>query len=116
MYTVENFLMGQWVKGEGDGQLLYNAVTGEPIANATSKGLDFAAALHYARTKGNPALRKMSFHERGLMLRALAIYLREHLEELYAISYQTGATKADSWVDIEGGIGNLFSYASLRRK
>ncbi|MDO9157521.1 MAG: phenylacetic acid degradation bifunctional protein PaaZ, partial [Sediminibacterium sp.] len=116
MYTVENFLMGQWVKGEGDGQLLYNAVTGEPIANATSKGLDFAAALHYARTKGNPALRKMSFHERGLMLRALAIYLREHLEELYNISYQTGATKADSWVDIEGGIGNLFSYASLRRK
>jgi oxepin-CoA hydrolase/3-oxo-5,6-dehydrosuberyl-CoA semialdehyde dehydrogenase len=73
MYTVENFLMGQWVKGEGDGQLLYNAVTGEPIANATSKGLDFAAALHYARTKGNPALRKMSFHERGLMLRALDI-------------------------------------------
>lgn len=50
------------------------------------------------------------------MLRALAIYLRDHLDELYAISYQTGATKADSWVDIEGGIGNLFSYASLRRK
>lgn len=116
MYTVENFLMGQWVKGEGDGQLLYNAVTGDPIANATSKGLDFAAALLYARSKGNPALRKMSFHERGLMLRTLAIYLREHLEELYTISYQTGATKADSWVDIEGGIGNLFSYASLRRK
>jgi oxepin-CoA hydrolase / 3-oxo-5,6-dehydrosuberyl-CoA semialdehyde dehydrogenase len=116
MYTVENYLMGQWVKGEGDGQLLYNAVTGDPIANATSKGLDFGAALHYVRCKGNPALRKMSFHERGLMLRALAIYLREHLEELYTISYQTGATKADSWVDIEGGIGNLFSYASLRRK
>ncbi len=116
MYTVENYLMGQWVKGEGEGQLLYNAVTGVPIANATAKGLDFSAALHYARSKGNPALRKMSFHERGLMLRALAIYLRDHLDELYAISYQTGATKADSWVDIEGGIGNLFSYASLRRK
>ena len=58
----------------------------------------------------------MSFQERGLMLRALALYLREYLDEFYKISYQTGATKADSWVDIEGGIGNLFSYASLRRK
>lgn len=58
MYTVENYLMGQWVKGEGEGQLLYNAVTGVPIANATAKGLDFSAALHYARSKGNPALRK----------------------------------------------------------
>jgi len=55
MYTVENYLMGQWVKGEGDGQLLYNAVTGQPIANATSKRLDFAAALHHARSKRNPA-------------------------------------------------------------
>lgn len=116
MYTVENYISGNWIKGDGDGQLLFNAVTGDPIARATSKGLDFAAALHYARSKGNPALRKMSFHERGLMLRSLAIYLREHLDELYSISYQTGATKADSWVDIEGGIGNLFSYASLRRK
>ena len=58
----------------------------------------------------------MSFHERGLMLRSLAIHLRNHLDYFYQVSYQTGATKADSWVDIEGGIGNLFSYASLRRK
>ena len=116
MLTIENYITGHWVKGDGEGQLLYNAVTGEPIARATAKGLDFAAILEYARQKGNPALRKMSFHERGLMLRALAIHLREHLDELYRISYQTGATKADSWVDIEGGIGNLFSYASLRRK
>ncbi|MBN4678523.1 aldehyde dehydrogenase family protein, partial [Pandoraea nosoerga] len=81
-----------------------------------TKGIDFAAALHFARTKGNRALRNMSFHERGLMLRALALHLREHLPKFYEISYQTGATKADSWVDIEGCIGNLFSYASLRRK
>ncbi len=116
MVALENYILGSWVKGDGDGQLLYNAVTGDAIGNASTKGLDFASILHYARTKGNPALRKMSFHERGMMLRALAFHLREHLDEFYRISYQTGATKADSWVDIEGGIGNLFSYASLRRK
>jgi hypothetical protein len=66
---------------------------------------------------GNPALRKMSFHERGCDAAFTGtLYLREHLDEFYQVSYQTGATKADSWVDIEGGIGNLFSYASLRRK
>ncbi|KAF0240461.1 MAG: oxepin-CoA hydrolase / 3-oxo-5 6-dehydrosuberyl-CoA semialdehyde, partial [Chitinophagaceae bacterium] len=116
MYTVENYIVGRWVKGDGDGQLLFNAVTGDPIAKATSQGIDFAQVVHYARNQGNTALRKMSFHERGLMLKALALHLREHLDRFYPISYQTGATKADSWVDIEGGIGNLFSYASLRRK
>ena len=116
MYTVENYILGKWIKGDGEGQLLYNAYTRQPIANATTKGIDYAQVVHYARNLGNPALRKMSFHERGLMLRALALHLREHLDKLYSVSYQTGATKADSWVDIEGGIGNLFAYASLRRK
>ena len=116
MVALENYILGSWIKGDGDGQALYNAVTGEQIAKTSTKGLDFASILDYARTKGNPALRKMSFHERGVMLRSLALHLREHLDEFYRISYQTGATKADSWVDIEGGIGNLFSYASLRRK
>ncbi|MEA3426064.1 MAG: phenylacetic acid degradation bifunctional protein PaaZ, partial [Bacteroidota bacterium] len=116
MVALENYVLGNWINGDGDGQLLYHAVTGDPLARATTQGLDFAAILHYARTQGNPSLRKLSFHERGRLLRALALYLREHLDEFYRISYQTGATKADSWVDIEGGIGNLFSYASLRRK
>ncbi|MEO7531893.1 MAG: phenylacetic acid degradation bifunctional protein PaaZ [Sediminibacterium sp.] len=116
MVALENYILGKWITGDGDGQALYNAVSGEQIARASTKGLDFASILDYARTKGNPALRNMSFHERGVMLRALAMHLREHLPEFYRISYQTGATKADSWVDIEGGIGNLFSYASLRRK
>ncbi|MBI2272476.1 MAG: phenylacetic acid degradation bifunctional protein PaaZ [Bacteroidetes bacterium] len=116
MVALENYILGSWIKGDGDGQQLYHAVTGEAIARASTKGVDFASVLNYARTKGNPALRKMSFHERGVMLRALALHLREHLDAFYRISYQTGATKADSWVDIEGGIGNLFSYASLRRK
>ena len=116
MNKLENYVSGKWVTGDGEGQLLYNAVTGNPIAAATSKGLDFAVILNYARTKGNPALRKMSFQQRGLMLKALAFHLQKHLDKFYTISYQTGATKADSWVDIEGGIGNLFSNASLRRK
>jgi oxepin-CoA hydrolase/3-oxo-5,6-dehydrosuberyl-CoA semialdehyde dehydrogenase len=116
MMQLENYILGNWVKGDGDGQILYHAVTGESIATASTKGLDFSTVLHYARQKGNPALRKMTFQERGLMLRALALHLREHLQKFYQISYQTGATKADSWVDIEGGIGNLFAYASLRRK
>ncbi len=116
MLKLENHILGKWIKGDGDGQPLYNAFTGEVIAAASTKGIDMAAVLHYARTHGNPALRKMTFHERGLMLRALALHLRNHLDRFYKLSYQTGATKADSWVDIEGGIGNLFSYASLRRK
>lgn len=113
---LENYILSKWIKGDGDGQILYHAVTSEPIATASTKGLDFSTVLHHARHKGNPALRKMTFQERGLMLRSLALHLREHLSKFYQISYQTGATKADSWVDIEGGIGNLFAYASLRRK
>jgi oxepin-CoA hydrolase/3-oxo-5,6-dehydrosuberyl-CoA semialdehyde dehydrogenase len=116
MSKLSNYVTGKWITGDGEGQPLYNAVTGELIGYASTKGLDFKAILDYARRTGNPALRKLTFHERGRMLRALALHLRNHLEKFYAISYQTGATRADSWVDIEGGIGNLFSYASLRRK
>ncbi len=111
-----NYVLGQWIYGQGEGQQLYDAVNGAVIASADTKGLDFEAILHYARTVGNPALRKMTFQERGLMLKALALHLQKHLDTFYALSYKTGATKADSWVDIEGGIGNLFANASLRRK
>jgi oxepin-CoA hydrolase/3-oxo-5,6-dehydrosuberyl-CoA semialdehyde dehydrogenase len=116
MAKLSNYVTGKWITGDGDGQPLYNAVTGEQVANASTRGLDFAAILDYARKTGNPALRKMTFHERGRMLRSVALHLREHLEKFYKLSYKTGATKTDSWIDIEGGIGNLFSYASLRRK
>jgi oxepin-CoA hydrolase/3-oxo-5,6-dehydrosuberyl-CoA semialdehyde dehydrogenase len=116
MMKLENYILGKWITGDGDGQPLYHAVTGETIAVASTKGLNFADVLQYGRTKGGEALRKMSFQERGLMLRALALHLRNHLDKFYQISYQTGATKADSWIDIEGGIGNLFANASLRRK
>src|ERR1700743_3349240 len=116
MPLLGNYVTGDWIMGDGEGQPLYDAVTGETVANASTKGLDFNAILDYARKTGNPALRKLTFHERGRMLRALALHLREHLDKFYQISFLTGATRADSWIDLEGGIGNLFSYASLRRK
>jgi len=116
MNKLQNYITGKWIAGEGEGQTLYNAVNGEPIASTSTNGLDFKSAIEYGRKVGNRALRKMTFRERGSMLKALALHLREHLEKFYQISYQTGATKADSWVDIEGGIGNLFANASLRRK
>lgn len=113
---LQNYAMGAWISGADEGQTLYNAITGEAIATASSKGLDFAAMMDYARKTGGPALRKMTFQERGRMLKALALHLLEKKDVFYKISWATGATKADSWVDIEGGIGNLFAYASLRRQ
>ena len=116
MRKLENYIAGNWITGDGDGQILYNAVTGDPIYAATSQGLDFEQALDYGRTVGNAALRRMTFHERGRMLKALALHLMAQKEAFYQISYLSGATRADSWIDIEGGIGNLFANASLRRK
>lgn len=116
LISLKNYALGAWSAGAGDGEVLYNAVTGEPIFETSSSGMDFGAMMQYARTIGNPALRKMTFHERGNMLKALALYLMDRKEKYYALSYQTGATKVDSWVDIEGGIGNLFANASLRRQ
>lgn len=116
MQKLGNYITGRWIEGTGEMQTICDAVTGNPIYLAGTGGLDFQEILNYARDRGNPALRKMSFHERGRMLKALALHLRNHLEKFYQISYQTGATRADSWIDLEGGIGNLFSYASLRRK
>ena len=116
MNTLQNYACGQWVAGADKGQELFNAITGEAIAVTSSKGLDFAKMMDYARTVGGPKLRKMTFQERGLMLKALALHLLSKKEEFYKISWATGATRIDSWVDIEGGIGNLFSYASLRRQ
>jgi oxepin-CoA hydrolase/3-oxo-5,6-dehydrosuberyl-CoA semialdehyde dehydrogenase len=111
-----NYVLGNWIEGDGEGQPLFNAVNGELIASATTKGLDFESILDYGRKVGSPALRKMTFHERGRMLKALALHLFDNKEKFYPVSFKTGATRADSWVDIEGGIGNLFSNASLRRK
>jgi len=116
MQKLENYALGKWTPGLGDGQVLFNAITGEALTTASSQGLNFGDMMDYARTKGGAALRKMTFQERGRMLKALAMHLMEKKEIFYQLSYATGATKVDSWIDIEGGIGNLFAYASLRRQ
>jgi oxepin-CoA hydrolase / 3-oxo-5,6-dehydrosuberyl-CoA semialdehyde dehydrogenase len=114
--TVENYILGKWINGDGAGISQYNAITGDIISTVSSDGFDYAAILEYGRKNGGTALRKMTFQERGLMLKAMALHLMEQKEIFYEVSWLTGATKADSWVDIEGGIGNLFAYASLRRR
>lgn len=116
MNVLHNYALGQWVAGADKGQELFNAITGDVVATTSSKGLDFGKMCEYARTVGGPKLRKMTFQERGMMLKALAIHLQNKKEDFYKVSWATGATRADSWVDIEGGIGNLFTYASLRRQ
>ncbi|MEO1712075.1 MAG: phenylacetic acid degradation bifunctional protein PaaZ, partial [Bacteroidota bacterium] len=116
MAKLGNYVLGSWVEGEGEGSPLYNSVTGDVVATATTKGLDFGAILEYGRRTGSPALRKMTFQQRGNMLKKLALYLTKRKEQFYGISYQTGATRGDSWIDIEGGFGNLFANASLRRE
>lgn len=116
MHKTENYVLGRWIAGAGEGIPQYNAYTGQVISTASSEGLDYADILEYGRKTGGPVLRAMTFHERGRMLKALAFYLLERKEAYYKISHLTGATRNDSWVDIEGGIGNLFAYSSLRRK
>lgn len=112
----KNYAQGKWIEGDGDGKPLFHAITGEQLATASSKGLDFAAMMDYARTVGGPALAKMTFQERGLMLKKLALHLIDIKKKFYVLSAATGATKVDSWIDIEGGIGNVFANASLRRQ
>ncbi len=114
--NLHNYTLAHWHPHHGEGISQRNAITGDLIATAGSEGLDYAAIADYARKTGGPALRKMTFYQRGLMLKQLALYLHERRKSYYPLSYATGATKTDSWVDIEGGIGTLFAYASLRRK
>lgn len=113
---LKSYIQGKWVAGEGSGTSLFHAITGEEIFTAGSKGLDFGGIMDYGRRTAGAKLRKMTFHERARMLKALALHLGEKKKAYYALSAATGATKADSWVDIDGGIGNLFVYASKGRK
>ena len=116
MNKLGNLVMDKWIEGDGPGSTLYNAINGEAIATTSSDGLDIASMYEFARNEGGHALRKMTFQERGLMLKALALHLHSKKDEFYKVSWATGATKIDSWIDIEGGIGNLFTNASLRRR
>lgn len=113
---VESFLLGKWVApGEG-ARSIAHAITGEVIAEAGNDNLDFSGMVDFATSKGGAALRAMSFHQRADMLKKLALYLNEHKEKLYEISFATGATAMDHMVDVDGGIGTLFVYASKGRK
>ena len=112
----ESYVLGGWQSGSTNKSQLYNAITSDVIGEVSTSGFDFKGILDYARTRGGAALRKMTSQERGLMLKKLALFLLDRKEKYYEVSYWTGATKIDSWIDIEGGIGNLFANASLRRK
>lgn len=116
MQRYQSYALGQWIDGDGTETNLYNAITGEKIGETSSAGLDYAAMLEYGRKTGGRALRKMTFQERGRMLKALAMHLMTKKDLYYQVSAWTGATKVDSWIDIEGGIGNVFANASLRRQ
>ncbi len=113
---IQHYIQGNWSEGDGDGIVINNAITGEPVGRHTIEGIDFKDILEYGRKIGGQALRNMTFYERGLMLKNLALYLTANKEQFYELSWATGATRTDSWIDIEGGIGNLFAYASLRRQ
>lgn len=115
MKKIQHYVQGQWKEGTEEGAPIFDAITGEVISNIAIEGLDIPEILHYGRTKGGEVLRKMTFQERGNMLKKLALYLTKRKNEFYDLSYRTGATKVDSWIDIEGGFGNLFANASLRK-
>jgi oxepin-CoA hydrolase/3-oxo-5,6-dehydrosuberyl-CoA semialdehyde dehydrogenase len=116
MTTFQNYILGNWMDGDGAETHLFHAVTNAPLGLVSSKGIDYEQVFEYGRKVGGRALRKMTFQERGRMLKALALHLMERKDRYYEVSSWTGATKVDSWIDIEGGIGNLFANASLRRQ
>ena len=113
---LKSYSQGQWLEGEGDGVNVFDAATGDAIAAVTSNGLDFKGMMDYARKVGGPKLRAMTFHERSHMLKAMATHLMKNKRKYYELSYATGATKRDSWVDIDGGIGTFFVYSSKGRR
>ncbi len=116
MQLLRNFAVGAWHTPAGDVRTLRHAASGEVVAGCGTEGLDFAAMAAYARRVGGPALRAMTFHERGHMLKALALYLNERKEALYALNPATGATRKDGWIDIDGGIQTLFVMSSKARR
>ena len=114
--VLPSFVSGAWLAGQGDGILVRDAVYGKPVARVSADGLDLSGALRYAREVGGPALRKLTFHDRALRLKALAQHLMSKKEAFYELSYATGTTRRDAWIDVEGGIGTLFAYSSLVRR
>ncbi len=115
MAVLRSYVNGRW-QAPDDGQPVHDAVTGEEVARVSSHGVDFAATLDYGRRTGGPALRALTFHQRAALVKSVGTMLREHRDELYALSARTGATLFDSKFDVDGGIGVLLSYASKARR
>jgi len=113
---LQTFAQDRWISGDDDGKELRSAVDGQPVASISSAGIDFAGMLEYARQVGGESLRQHTFHDRAFMLKDLAIMLTDHKKEFYALSTETGATKSDSWIDIDGGISTLFVYSGKGRR
>src|SRR6266516_3736155 len=113
---LRSYVAGSWFTPSDGGVPLHDAVTGEEIERISSSGVDMGGAVQYGRRVGGPALRELTFHQRAALLKALASHLREHRDELYALSARTGATLGDSKFDVDGGFGVLFSYASKGRR
>lgn len=110
--TLQSFIGGRWI-GQHGAQVLRSALNGQPLFRTHEETPDFAEAVDFGRTRGVPALMALDFQQRAARLKALALYLNERKEQLYALSHHSGATRADSWIDIEGGTGTLFAYAGV---
>lgn len=113
---LQNYAENQWIEGSDDGRELRSAVDGRTVASITSNGVDFGGMLDYARRVGGTNLRQYTFHDRAFMLKDLAKFLMEQKKDFYTLSTETGATKSDSWIDIDGGISTLFVYSSKGRR
>src|SRR5215211_8069386 len=113
---LESFVRGQWIAPGTELTDVRSAVTGDVVAQVTGGGLDMDEVLAHGRTVGGPNLRRLTFHQRAELLKRLAQYLSERKDQLYALSFQTGATRSDNLIDIDGGIGTLFVYASKGRR
>ena len=112
---VQSYVLGKWVAGSGEGEIIRNAVNSDVISSTSSEGIDIQAVIEYGR-HANPALRQLTFHERARMVKAVALHLLEKKEQFYKLSLMSGATRADSWIDIEGGIGTALSISSAARR
>lgn len=112
---VQSFINGKWID-KGKETDLISAITGKPVAQLVEAKLNYKAACEYARNTGGPALREMTIHERAFKIKFIGQYLNKNLEKYYKLSTHTGATKQDSWIDIEGGIGSMFVISSKSRR
>ena len=114
MLELRSYVGGRWVAGTGAAQTLLNPATEEPLARASSEGIDFKSALHYARSTGGPALRALTFAERGAALKALAAAIQGEREALLELAIANGGnTRSDAKFDVDGAIATLLAYSEI---